>query len=101
MAELIWKGKPEYAPDNALDKRELPDAVTDTGRLLVTTETINPGAEAPQSAPTESWHNRLILGDKHHVLPALLPEFARKINLIYIDPPFMTGRDFKHGAQLA
>jgi site-specific DNA-methyltransferase (adenine-specific)/adenine-specific DNA-methyltransferase len=33
-------------------------------------------------------------------LPALLPEFAGKVNLIYIDPPFMTGRDFKSGERL-
>ena len=30
-----------------------------------------------------------------------MPEFANSINLIYIDPPFMTGRDFTSGRQLA
>jgi site-specific DNA-methyltransferase (adenine-specific) len=35
------------------------------------------------------------------VLTALLPEFTGQINLVYIDPPFMTGRDFKSGPQLA
>jgi hypothetical protein len=33
-------------------------------------------------------------GDKKYVLPSLLPEFAGKVNLIYIDPPFDTGADF-------
>jgi adenine-specific DNA-methyltransferase len=44
-------------------------------------------------SPTE-WRNRLIWGDKKYVLPSLLPEFAGKVNLIYIDPPFDTGADF-------
>ena len=40
------------------------------------------------------WRNRLIWGDKKYVLPSLLPEFAGRVNLIYIDPPFATGADF-------
>ena len=50
-----------------------------------------PDVELPS---TDNWHNRLILGDKRDVLPALLPEFAERVNLIYIDPPFMTERNF-------
>src|SRR6267143_7119411 len=34
------------------------------------------------------------LGDKKYVLPSLLPEFAGKVGLIYIDPPFNTDADF-------
>ncbi|HEY6542755.1 MAG TPA: site-specific DNA-methyltransferase [Ktedonobacteraceae bacterium] len=68
----------------------------------MTTETIDPQPEQrATTSSTPQWHNRLILGDKQDVLPALLPEFAEKFNLIYIDPPFMTGRDFKSGGQLA
>ena len=43
---------------------------------------------------TQEWRNRLIWGDKKYVLPSLLPEFAGKVDLIYIDPPFDTGADF-------
>src|SRR5947209_5325926 len=32
--------------------------------------------------------------DAKYVLPSLLPEFAGKVTLIYIDPPFATGADF-------
>jgi adenine-specific DNA-methyltransferase len=39
-------------------------------------------------------YNRLIWGDKKYVLPSLLPEYRGKINLIYIDPPFMTDSNF-------
>ena len=40
------------------------------------------------------WRNRLIWGDKQYVLPALLPEFAGKVDLIYVHPPFDPGADF-------
>ena len=55
-----------------------------------------------RSSPiTEDWYNRLILGDKSDVLPALLNEFTEKVSLIYIDPPFMTGRVFSYGTEVA
>ena len=105
MAELTWKGKSKNAFRNTLDKRQLTDTITSTRPHLVTTEIINPHSEDHPFTLTSSfadpWHNRLILGDKRDVLPALLPEFEGRINLIYIDPPFMTGRDFKNGSQLA
>jgi adenine-specific DNA-methyltransferase len=34
------------------------------------------------------------------VLPSLLPEFAGKVNLIYIDPPFATGDNFSFTAAI-
>jgi adenine-specific DNA-methyltransferase len=40
------------------------------------------------------WYNRLIWGDNKYVMSSLLEEFAGKIYLIYIDPPFATGADF-------
>jgi adenine-specific DNA-methyltransferase len=46
------------------------------------------------------WRNRLIWGDKKYVLPSLLAEFAGKVNLIYIDPPFDTGADFSFTASV-
>lgn len=33
-------------------------------------------------------------GDKKYALPALLPEFQSKVDLIYVDPPYATGADF-------
>jgi len=72
-----------------------------------TIETVNESAQErirtldlfAQGKPTE-WRNRLIWGDKKYVLPALLPEFAGKVNLIYIDPPFDTGADFSFTAKI-
>ena len=66
-----------------------------------TVETINESASDRErlalfagQAADAPWRNRLIWGDKKYVLPSLLPEFAGKVNLIYIDPPFDTGADF-------
>jgi site-specific DNA-methyltransferase (adenine-specific) len=104
MAEIIWfnKSKPERAEFSKAENNS--DGNGLKSKLLVTIESISPQLANQQSAvsssPTAPWQNRLILGDKQYVLPTLLPEFAGKVNLIYIDPPFMTGRDFKSGERL-
>ncbi|MGH2495592.1 MAG: DNA methyltransferase [Ktedonobacteraceae bacterium] len=104
MPELFWKRKSKPENSEFLATDSYSGAIPPIPKVLVTTESITPQPDNLQSGtipfPT-TWHNRLILGDKQHVLPALLPEFAGKIHLIYIDPPFMTGRDFKSGEQLA
>jgi len=48
----------------------------------------------------EGWKNKLIWGDNKPVMASLLEKFAGKINLIYIDPPFATGADFKFKIQV-
>src|SRR5437868_8803664 len=95
MAELTWKGK--CTPDKKESGVEAP-----TPKHLHILESFDghPSVEQPDTSILV-WHNRLIWGDKNDVLPALLSEFAEHINLIYIDPPFMTGRNFKSGTQLA
>jgi len=44
----------------------------------------------------DDWENKLILGDNLKVLKSLTedPNVRGKVNLIYIDPPFATKRDF-------
>ncbi len=92
MTELIWDGKYKDGKKVAPVRIALP---------FQTVETVNETAQERQftldmlfaGRPTE-WRNRLIWGDKKYVLPSLLPEFAGKVNLIYIDPPFATGADF-------
>lgn len=104
MTELIWQGKTRYNYGESPEANNSSGDRSQLSKVLVTTDSISPQpANQPSgfaSSPTASWYNRLILGDKQHVLPALLPEFAGKVNLIYIDPPFMTGRDFKSGERL-
>src|SRR5215469_14774766 len=83
MAELVWKGK-NVRNRHLADKHGLQICESFGGREKagVTLST------------TDGWHNRLIVGDKTDVLPVLLHEFANQVDLIYIDPPFMTGRNF-------
>jgi len=80
MTELLWHGK--YRDGKKIEPVRI-------ALPFQTIETANLFSDHPAM-----WHNRLIWGDKKCVLPALLPEFAGKINLIYIDPPFDTGADF-------
>ncbi len=94
--ELIWDGKYKDGKRVAPVKIALP---------FQTIETVNESVQERQRAldffsegrDTE-WRNRLIWGDKKYVLPSLLDEFAGKVNLIYIDPPFATGADFSFTA---
>ncbi len=50
--------------------------------------------------PEAAWRNKLIWGDNLLVMGSLLEEFAGKIDLIYIDPPFATGADFAFPAAI-
>jgi site-specific DNA-methyltransferase (adenine-specific) len=83
MAELVWKGK-NGSNRHPADRHGLQTCEGFGGR-------VKAGATL---STTDDWHNRLIVGDKAVVLPALLHEFANGVDLIYIDPPFMTGRNF-------
>jgi len=93
MPELIWDGK--YDKDG---RRAAPPRIA---LPFQTVETVNESAQERQhtldlfsSGRDAEWRNRLIWGDKKYVLPSLLHEFAGKVDLIYIDPPFATGQDF-------
>jgi hypothetical protein len=95
--ELVWEGKYDSAGNRVAPLRmALP---------FQTVETVNESTADRrqtrelfgQHRETE-WRNRLIWGDKKYVLPSLLAEFAGKVNLIYIDPPFDTGADFSFTA---
>jgi DNA modification methylase len=98
MTELIWDGKYKDGKKQGPVRIALP---------FQTIETVNESAQERQrslelfsTGREAKWRNRLIWGDKKYVLPSLLPEFAGKINLIYIDPPFDTGADFSFTAAI-
>ena len=101
MTELLWEGK--YKDD----KKVAPVRIA---LPFQTIETVNESiqqrqkaldfAAAEPNAQYNEWRNRLIWGDKKYVLPSLLPEFAGKVNLIYIDPPFNVGADFSFTATI-
>ncbi len=87
------------------------DKRTDVDRIILpfqTIETINESRASREKQKAQSrglvfedqdkygsnWYNRLIWGDNKYIMASLLEEFAGKIDLIYIDPPFATGADF-------
>ena len=99
MTELIWDGKYKDGKRVAPLRVSLP---------FQTVETINESIEQRQimldlfsAGRDPEWRNRLIWGDKKYILPSLLDEFAGKVNLIYIDPPFNVGADFSFTATIA
>ncbi|MHA1612330.1 MAG: site-specific DNA-methyltransferase [Promethearchaeota archaeon] len=49
----------------------------------------------PNEIPKNNWKNMLIWGDNKIVMSSLLEKFVGKVDLVYIDPPFTTGSDFK------
>ncbi|MCI0691858.1 hypothetical protein L0337_07600 [candidate division KSB1 bacterium] len=112
MTELLWEGKyKDNSAPHPLNSKE-----AERGKKVApvrialpfqTIETVNESAadrsrnlDLFASGRETDWRNRLIWGDKKYVLPSLLPEFAGKVNLIYIDPPFDTGADFSFTATI-
>ena len=98
MTELIWDGKYKDGKKQAPVRIALP---------FQTIETVNESAQDRRrtlelftSGRDSEWRNRLIWGDRKYVLPSVLPEFAGKVKLIYIDPPFNTDADFSFTATI-
>lgn len=88
--ELLWDGKyDEQGRLRPVERVALP---------FQTIEVINEPREktllSGMRGEDTGWRNKLIWGDNKYVLASLLEEFAGKIDLIYIDPPFATGADF-------
>jgi len=89
--ELVWPGKRKE-----VERVELPFQTIETINLprgVRQDELFGRGAQ-------EGWKNRLIWGDNLLIMGSLLKEYAGKINLIYIDPPFATGDDFSFEVQI-
>ncbi|MCC7117067.1 MAG: site-specific DNA-methyltransferase [Anaerolineales bacterium] len=76
MPSLHWTGKRPAAPKPA---------------TLSCDSILYPNGLGYPKKPADG---RLILGDNLSVMEALLPDYAEKLNLIYIDPPFFTNRKF-------
>jgi adenine-specific DNA-methyltransferase len=94
--ELIWQGK--YDEKGRLN---LPERVSWPFQTIETVNESKFDREKQrdlfyQKKEEKSWKNRLIWGDNKYIMSSLLEEFAGKIDLIYIDPPFATGADFSY-----
>lgn len=102
MAELIWKGKAHGHRSSIEGERTAASDPAHTPYQFRVQERYEPEqATVEYPLAPDHWCNRLIWGDKKDILPALLHDYRETINLIYIDPPFMTGRTFNSGTQVA
>lgn len=78
MLKLTWSDYPEkYDDDSLLAKIDFQPVLPSGGSGLLE-------------------NHLLIEGDNYPVLKKMKEEFAGKINLIYIDPPYNTGNDFTY-----
>ena len=105
--ELVWPGKYDERGKLVEPPRvSLPFQVIEVieeGRTsregLIDAQMSLFGAK-PKSSVKEGWRNKLIWGDNLLVEASLIQEFAGKIDLIYIDPPFAIGADFSFQMQI-
>jgi site-specific DNA-methyltransferase (adenine-specific) len=95
MANLRWKNKWDISHQIQLNVPKQFQTIAHFPQALTENE------DRETHHHTSTWHNRLIHGNNHEILPALLAEYSDEVDLIYIDPPFMTGKDFMNGTQLA
>lgn len=102
--ELVWPGKyDEEGRRREVDRVSLPfqviERVNESRATREAEKSRNPtlfDVWQGDSAETfeDGWRNKLIWGDNKLVMSSLLEQFAGKVDLIYIDPPFATGADF-------
>ena len=67
MVELFWKGKQKLEPTNLI----YPNFSSQHLYTFESSRRVNQ-PDNPPPYSTSTWHNRLILGDKSSILPALL-----------------------------
>ena len=83
---LVWEDKPEDVEERL--REELPVLIEDTGKAIISED-----ADAP--------NHILIEGDNLEALTALAYTHERKIDVIYIDPPYNTGnKDFVYNDKI-
>jgi DNA modification methylase len=103
--ELVWPGKYDEHGDRVAPPRvNLPFQIIETINESRATREARKmpaqtslfdfwGGDEGQTFE-DGWRNKLIWGDNVLVMSSLLENYAGKIDLIYIDPPFATGVDF-------
>ena len=96
--ELVWPGKRSEVERVRLPFQTI-ERVNDARRSRDGQAELASPEPMPDGWPNE-WRNRLIWGDNKYILSSLLDEFAGKVDLIYIDPPFATGADFSYEVEI-
>ncbi len=89
---LEWDGKPEV-----VERLHLPFQTVETiNESRATRERDAGGLFGSDSPNALDQRNMLIWGDNKLVMSSLLRDYAGKVKLVYIDPPFDTGADFAY-----
>ncbi len=86
---LEWDGKLRR-----VERLGLPFQTVETINASRATRERDTGSLLAGGPRTESQPNLLAWGDNHAVMSSLLEEFAGRVRVVYIDPPFDTGTDF-------
>lgn len=86
---LEWEGKPTQ-----VERLALPFQTVETINESRATRERDTGALFGGTAAPHAARNLLVWGDNKLVMSSLLAEYAGKVKLVYIDPPFDTGADF-------
>ncbi len=101
--ELVWPGKYDESGKRVVNRgAALPFQVIETIREGRATRAAGGpdlfafANQKNEAEDSDTWHNKLIWGDNLLVMSSLLQQYAGKIDLIYIDPPFATGADFSY-----
>ncbi len=84
---LTWEGRPSH-----VERLRLPFQTVETINKSRATREREAGALFGAEAASEA--NLLIWGDNRLVMSSLLDDYAGKLKVVYIDPPFDTGADF-------
>lgn len=91
--ELNWNGK-----TTKVDRITLPFQKIE--EIALTRSNIGTLRQFNERDERVEWKNKLIWGDNKYVIASLLPEFAGKVKLIYIDPPFFTGTNMNMSVEI-
>jgi DNA modification methylase len=88
---LEWDGKPQH-----VERLHLPFQTVETINESRATRERDTGALFGGDDPEIAERNLLIWGDNKLVMSSSLDDYAGKVKLAYIDPPFDTGADFAY-----
>ena len=97
--ELVWPGKTTEVERVSLPFQTI-EVVNDSYRTNIDGQAATTFPLRFPVSFEKPWRNKLIWGENRHVLGSLLEDFAGKVDLIYIDPPFATGADFSYRAEI-
>ena len=92
---LEWEGKPRR-----VTRLSLPFQTVETINTSRATRERDTGSLFQADAGGRAELNQLIWGDNKLVASSLLNDYAGKVDLVYIDPPFDTGTDFSFRVQV-